>query len=94
LLRQALQCRGDWIRTSDLLNPIQEHQQPNGLSGQEVTSSSSAGCTSGCTSEAKTYQVDPVATLAAALLRLTPADRARLAAVLLGQQSEKDEGEA
>ena len=23
LLRRALQCRGDWIRTSDLLNPIQ-----------------------------------------------------------------------
>jgi hypothetical protein len=22
LLRQALRCRGDWIRTSDLLNPI------------------------------------------------------------------------
>ena len=22
LLRQPLQCRGDWIRTSDLLNPI------------------------------------------------------------------------
>ena len=23
-LRQPLQCRGDWIRTSDLLNPIQQ----------------------------------------------------------------------
>ena len=23
LLRQPLRCRGDWIRTSDLLNPIQ-----------------------------------------------------------------------
>ena len=23
LLQRGLQCRGDWIRTSDLLNPIQ-----------------------------------------------------------------------
>jgi hypothetical protein len=27
LSRQGLLCRGDWIRTSDLLNPIQEHTQ-------------------------------------------------------------------
>ena len=29
LLRLALQCRGDWIRTSDLLNPIQEVRRVN-----------------------------------------------------------------
>src|SRR5262249_62296447 len=28
LSRRALQCRGDWIRTSDLLNPIQEGGSP------------------------------------------------------------------
>src|SRR6516164_4348861 len=28
LLRRALRCRGDWIRTSDLLNPIQERAPP------------------------------------------------------------------
>jgi hypothetical protein len=60
------------------------------LSGQEVPSSDSTGCTSGCTSEANADQGDPVATLAAALLGMTPADRARLAALLLGQQPGKD----
>ena len=29
LSRLALQCRGDWIRTSDLLNPIQEVRRVN-----------------------------------------------------------------
>jgi hypothetical protein len=31
LSRLALQCRGDWIRTSDLLNPIQEAWRANCL---------------------------------------------------------------
>ena len=42
----------------------------------------------GCISEAKTEQIDPVAALAAALLGLSPADRARLAALLLGGQTQ------
>ena len=33
-LRQPLQCRGDWIRTSDLLNPIQE------LAGRKIARAS------------------------------------------------------
>jgi hypothetical protein len=41
------------------------------------------GCTSGCTSEAKVGQTDPVAALAAALHGLSPEDRARLAAMLV-----------
>ena len=77
-------CRGERIRTSDLLNPIQEPTQPNVLSDQDVTSSDANCCTIGCTSEAKTAQPDVVATLAAALLAMTPADRARLTAILLG----------
>jgi hypothetical protein len=45
------------------------------------------GCTAGCTSAAGTDNADPLAPLAAALLGLSPADRARLAAMLLGQQT-------
>jgi hypothetical protein len=36
LLRRALQCRGDWIRTSDLLNPIQEAIQRNCQPMQQI----------------------------------------------------------
>jgi hypothetical protein len=86
-----LQCRGDWIRTSDLLNPIQESQHSNTLSGQEVTSSPADRCTSGCTSDAETNQTPTVEALAAALGKLSAADRARLAALLLGQQPEQGE---
>jgi hypothetical protein len=50
-----------------------------------LTASDSSACTSACTSEAKNGQIDPVAALAAALLTLPPADRARLAALLTGQ---------
>jgi hypothetical protein len=42
-------------------------------------------CTNGCTSDGKSERVDPVATLAAVLLALSPEDRARLGA-LLGQK--------
>ena len=50
-----------------------------------ITVAWGATCTPACTSEAKSEQTDPVAALAAALLSLTPGDRARLAALLLGQ---------
>jgi hypothetical protein len=45
-------------------------------------------CTSGCTSEAETANGGTVEALAAALLGLSAADRARLAAMLLAGQSE------
>jgi hypothetical protein len=51
-----------------------------------------SGCTSGCTSEVKSEQADPLAPLAAALLGLSAADRARLAAMLLGQQPQGEAG--
>jgi hypothetical protein len=51
-----------------------------------LTSTPESRCTSGCTSEAKTEQTDPVAALAAALLGLSPEDRARLAAMLVSAQ--------
>jgi hypothetical protein len=50
------------------------------------TPAPSGGCTNRCTSEGKTDRADPVAALAAALLGLSPEDRARLAAILLGNQ--------
>ena len=43
-------------------------------------------CTAGCTSEPKPEQTDPLAPLAAALLGLSAEERARLVAMLLGQQ--------
>src|SRR5262249_442392 len=33
------ECRGDWIRTSDLLNPIQGEDVPNAPQGQELAES-------------------------------------------------------
>ena len=52
-----------------------------------LTSTPPAACTSACTSEAETdnagnLDADPLTKLAAALLTLSPADRARLAAML------------
>jgi hypothetical protein len=55
---------------------------------------SDSGCTNGCTSESKTDQTDTVGTLAAALLSLSPSDRARLAALLLEPVQQKDSTEA
>ena len=83
---RALRCRGDWIRTSDLLNPIQAPTQPNLLPQKDSAASRLSACTSACTSEAKTEHADPLAELAAVLLNLPPADRARLAAMLADQQ--------
>jgi hypothetical protein len=51
-------------------------------------------CTPVCTKEAPTKQGDPVASLAAALLGLSSADRARLAALLLGQPAGQGEGKS
>src|ERR1700733_5789969 len=48
----------------------------------------SARCTTGCTSKPENANDDTLADLAAKLAALAPADRARLAAMLLGGQSE------
>jgi len=74
--------RGDWIRTSDLLNPIQEPMPPNPLQHIADASNASSRCTTGCTSEPKADHGDPLAQLATALKALSPEDRARLAAIL------------
>jgi hypothetical protein len=84
--------RGDWIRTGDLLNPIQGPTHHNQLSQQADTSSTSSSCTNGCTIEQRPEQTDPLAALAAALLGLSPADRSQLAAILLGQQPDEMAG--
>ena len=78
--------RGERIRTSDLLNPIQQSQQTISLPDKELTSTPSVGCTAGCTSKAETGPAPlSVEALAAALAGLSAADRARLAALLVDQ---------
>ena len=51
-------------------------------------SSPSFGCTAGCASTAETANAGTVEALAAALLGLSAADRARLAAMLMMGQGE------
>jgi hypothetical protein len=68
------------------LNPIQEPMQPNPLPQKDDAASLPFGCTSGCTSEAEKANGGSVEALAAALLSLSPQDRARLAALLIGRQ--------
>jgi hypothetical protein len=58
-----------------------------------LTASGTDGCTTRCTSEAGNANAGTVEALAAALLGLSPADRARLAAMLLGQDSKGRTGE-
>jgi hypothetical protein len=53
---------------------------------QGLTASPSDACTTACTSEPENANAGTVEALAAALLSLSPADRQRLAALLLGQQ--------
>jgi len=54
------------------------------------TSSPSSGCTAGCTSTAETANAGTVEALAAALLGLSAANRARLVAMLLGNDAKGD----
>lgn len=55
--------------------------------GKEVTKPSPDDCTAACTGEPDSVQPDPVAALAATLLGLSATDKARLAALLLGQSA-------
>jgi hypothetical protein len=57
------------------------------LGTKEVAPSPSFRCTSGCTNNPQTAVEGDLEALAAALLALSPADCARLAALLAGQQS-------
>jgi hypothetical protein len=76
----------EYSGTEARLNPIQGPTHPYPLPHKVDTSSQQSGCTTGCTSEGKHQQPDPLEALAAVLLGLSPEDRARLAALLLGQQ--------
>jgi hypothetical protein len=78
------------------VTPSVSSQGASDASGIEkvLMESSPSVCTPVCTSEANPQQTDPVAALAAALLGLSPADRARLAALLVGRQERQDEGKA
>jgi hypothetical protein len=68
-----------------LLAENQTDPQLNERPRKAVAERTAGRCTSGCTSEGESEHANPVATLAAALLALSPADRARLAALLNGQ---------
>ena len=79
------------------LEPVTPSVSSNSLSlatadTKGLAASGADRCTASCTSEPKPEQTDPLAPLAAALLGLSPADRARLAAMLLGQQTGQAEG--
>jgi hypothetical protein len=70
------------------LNPIQGPTQPNPLPHKVDAPSPPPACTNACTSETGNANAGTVEALAAALLALSPADRARLAALLVGGQGE------
>jgi hypothetical protein len=63
------------------------------LTQQADTASQAVACTSACTRKAKPEKADLLAPLAAALLGLSQANRARLAAMLLEQHPEGKAGE-
>lgn len=50
--------------------------------GKGLMTTVDSGCTTGCTSDGKSEPTDPLAALAAAVMALSPGDRARLAAML------------
>jgi hypothetical protein len=87
LLRRALRCRGDWIRTSDLLNPIQELTQPNRLTQKADAPIQASACTAACTSDGETTNADVLAALAAKIAALSLTDRSRLDAMLAMHES-------
>jgi hypothetical protein len=83
---------GDGIRTHDVQLGKLQGITSNPLSDQGVTSSPSSGCTTGCTSEPGNANAGTVEALAAALLGLSPAGRARLAAMLVANAAPADDG--
>jgi hypothetical protein len=87
---------GVWLEVKPYF-PLAENQtesQPKSLSHQRHTPSHSSACTSACTNNPEISPSLTVEALAAALLRLPAADRARLATILAaGQGEEKVRGE-
>jgi hypothetical protein len=73
------------------VTPSVSSNEPIDASGnqQGLTTNRPDRCTSGCTNPGKTEKAGTVEALAAALLGLSAEDRARLAAMLLGQQEGK-----
>jgi hypothetical protein len=68
---------------------LQVSEKPNSGSRSPQDASAQGDANSDpvvCTSGGQPVQTDPLQALAAALIGLSPADRARLAAMLLGQQ--------
>ncbi len=80
--------RGERIRTSDLLNPIQEEQESNPIPHQQLTPTPIPVCTPVCTSDAKNDVSGPNLDALADVLRSLPdAKRAKLFAMLLASKS-------
>ena len=79
-------------RTRDLLNAIQTPPPPNPLPHKGDASGPANACTTACTSKGENANAGTVEALAAALLGLSAADRARLAAMLVTQQPGQAEG--
>jgi hypothetical protein len=74
--------RGDWIRTSDLMKPIQEALLPNPLPNIGIAPSLAPVCTSVCCEGKKSVDSPPIETLAATLFALSSQDWTKLAAIL------------
>ena len=71
-----------------LLAENQKEQRPKPIPRQQVTQSISSSCTSGCTRNPEISNSLALEDLAAALVSLSAEDRAKLAAMLRGEQSE------
>ena len=76
---------GDRIRTGDVQLGKPHEAAPNLITHQVDTARPLPACTSACTGEGQSEQPDPVMVLAAKLAKLSPEERARLAAMLTGQ---------
>ena len=68
------------------MTPSVSSKEPSDASetGKGLVTAAPGRCTSGCTSTAETANAGTVEALAVALLALSPRDRARLVAMLLG----------
>src|SRR5262249_48852356 len=62
------ECRGDWIRTSDLLNPIQGTPVQKDVAEQGVTATTETACTTACTNEPPDRPTSTLQALATSLL--------------------------
>jgi hypothetical protein len=77
-----------------LLAENQKEQHRKLLASQQDTKSQASACTTACTKDGESEHGSTIEALAAAVARLSPGDRDRLAALLLGQAHMPEKGEA